>query len=119
MSVVSDLATRRNRRIVLLLLLAALSAPLSGASVGDPCCASMQSPCAGTPAPCASLAAAPCCEAAPAVAWPNAQREKGQPTPALLARGALLAAPLPLEVAPAADLEAPAAALRLSVVLRN
>ena len=113
---------RRTRRLVLLLLLAALSAPIAGmASRGDPCCAGMQSPCAPDPAPCASLAAAPCCDAAPAAAWPTAQqRETGQQAQAQQARAILVAPALPtLRGEAARDPLAPASAQRLSVVLRN
>lgn len=117
----ADHPNRRSRRLVLLLLLAALSAPIAGtASSGDPCCAGMHSPCAAEAAPCTSFAAAPCCDAS-GDAWPTApQREAGQQVQVHQARAILLApAPTTLQGDAARDSLAPSAAQRLSVVLRN
>lgn len=116
-----DSPNPRARRLVLLLLLAALSAPIAGtASNGAPCCPAMQSPCADG-APCASFAPAPCCHAAPAAAWPTAApREAGQPAPAQLARSIPPAPALPMLAGAAArDFLAGSPSQHLSAVLRN
>jgi hypothetical protein len=120
MDLVPPHPNRRARRLVLLLLLAVLSAPIAGtASRGASCCAGMHDPCAADAAPCASFAEAPCCDSAPAAAWPSApQREPGQQAQLLLARAIVLAPALPtLHGVAGLDLQAPAP--RLSVVLRN
>ena len=116
-------ASRRFRCLALLLLVCALAAPAAGTSASagaHACCAGMSEPCPADEAPCTSLAATPCCAAAPVAAWPAAQqRESGKTTPAQAL------APIPSIELPGASCaqtapqpEAPTSLVRRSVVLR-
>jgi hypothetical protein len=119
-TLMSGTPMRRRRGFTLLVLLAALLAPLASVASGNPCCAGMASPCHRDPAPCATLDAAPCCDVAPAAAWPTAERECGHSLQAASARAPHVAI---AQIAPPAAVSAVSAQaalpLRLSVVLRN
>jgi hypothetical protein len=120
MAVTSRRPTRRARRLALLLALASLLAPLALAASGDPCCAGMAAPCDEDPSPCATLDVAPCCDVAPATAWPTAERECAQSLLAPAARATASVAVQPaLPMAPATSPVRLGSPPRLSVVLRN